>query len=236
MRVTAFGLLATADVFTHLLAQGPTPDRLLASLPAIALVVTAYAVGGLLDAATGLVQSSLAPRVEMRAQDDLYTAIIGVDLVAFDDADFVELTNRASGMGLSQLRTSTTTAGDLLASLVSMAAAMITDAILHPLLAPVVPFSVLPQGWASIRSAKIQSDVALGGMQAHLLENSEKPSVPIGRFPRCPLAICPVPPSRLCRPGCGAVTQDSSSPKQRCTAERFQVRMVSGGCRPRRTT
>ena len=34
--VTAFGLLATADVFTQLLAQGPTPERVLAALPAVA--------------------------------------------------------------------------------------------------------------------------------------------------------------------------------------------------------
>src|SRR5215204_3167171 len=36
---TAFGLLATANVLTALLEQGPTPERLVASLPAILLVV-----------------------------------------------------------------------------------------------------------------------------------------------------------------------------------------------------
>ncbi|BBG04322.1 MULTISPECIES: hypothetical protein [Pseudonocardia] len=67
--------------------------------------------GGLRDAATGLVQSTPAPRVEMRAQDDLYAAVIEVDLVSFDDADFVELTQRATSMGLSHLRMATTVAG-----------------------------------------------------------------------------------------------------------------------------
>lgn len=42
--VTAFGLLATANVLTRLLEQGPTPQRLVAALPAIAAVV-----GGVLE-------------------------------------------------------------------------------------------------------------------------------------------------------------------------------------------
>ncbi|WP_232664983.1 ABC transporter ATP-binding protein [Pseudonocardia sp. TRM90224] len=154
--VTAFGLLSTAQVFTTLLTTGPTPDRLVAALPALALVTASYAAAGLLDTATGLVQATLTPRVERDAQTDLYTALIGVDLVAHDDADFTELVQRAAGTGLSQLRSVTTTSADLLASLVSVAAAMTTAGLLHPALAPVVLFSVVPQGWASIRVAKIQ--------------------------------------------------------------------------------
>src|SRR5687768_16472970 len=66
--VTAFGLLATANVLTELLEQGPTPERVLASLPAIALVVLAFSLGALLDAAVALVQGVLTPRVEMAAR------------------------------------------------------------------------------------------------------------------------------------------------------------------------
>jgi ABC-type multidrug transport system fused ATPase/permease subunit len=62
--VQAFGLLATANVFTRLLAEGPTPERVLAALPALAVVVAAYAGRGLLDAAEGAVQAALAPRVQ----------------------------------------------------------------------------------------------------------------------------------------------------------------------------
>jgi ATP-binding cassette subfamily B protein len=154
--VIAFGLLATVNVFTTLLAAGATPHRVLDSLPALALVTAAYATRGLLDAASGLVESTLTPRVEQQAQDILYTAVIGVDLVAFDDGDFVELIQRAMGVGLNNLRQASSTAGDLLASLVSMLAAVITAALLNPLLAPVVLLSVVPQGWASVRARKIQ--------------------------------------------------------------------------------
>ena len=88
--VTAFGLLATASVFTSLLEEGPTPERVVAALPSLVLVVAAYAGRGLLDAAVGAVQSDLAPRVELRAREDLHAAVLDVDLVAFDDADFTE--------------------------------------------------------------------------------------------------------------------------------------------------
>lgn len=44
--VQAFGLLATTGVFTRLPAAGPTPDRVVAALPALAVVVAAYAGRG----------------------------------------------------------------------------------------------------------------------------------------------------------------------------------------------
>ncbi|WP_214401515.1 ABC transporter ATP-binding protein [Pseudonocardia lacus] len=155
---TAFGLFATADVFTRLLAEGPTPDRVVATLPALALVVAAGAGRGLLDAAVAYVQGRLVPLVEQRAQDRLHAAVLDVELVAFDDADFTELVDRASSEGPTRVRTTVVDTGDLLAAAVSMAAAVITAGVLHPLLAPVVMVSALPQGWASVRSARLMFD------------------------------------------------------------------------------
>ncbi len=53
---------------TELLAQGPTPQRVVAALPALVLVMASFAARGLLDAAVGAVQAVLAPRVELRAR------------------------------------------------------------------------------------------------------------------------------------------------------------------------
>ena len=94
--VTAFGLLATVDVFTNLLAEGPTPQRVVDALPALAVVVGAVVVRGLLQAAVGAVQAELVPRIEQRAQDELYGGLVDVELVAFDDADFVTLVSGPS--------------------------------------------------------------------------------------------------------------------------------------------
>jgi ATP-binding cassette, subfamily B, bacterial len=173
--VTAFGLLATADVFTQLLQQGPTPERLVAALPAIAAVVAAFAARGLLDATIAAVQGTLVPRVEQRAQDVLHGAVLEVELAAFDDADFAELVDRAAAHGPNRIQSAVRDTGDLLASLVSLVAAVGTAGVLHPLLAPVVLLAALPQGWASVRSARLmfQSVLRMSSARRRLGVTSE---------------------------------------------------------------
>jgi ATP-binding cassette, subfamily B, bacterial len=152
---TACGLLATANVLTRLLEQGPTPQRVLAALPALAWVVGAHAAGALLTAGVGALQATLAPQLERLAADELYTAVIRVDLVAFDDPRFADLVDHATGIALNHLRQATVVVGDLLASLVSMGAAVVTATLLHPALGPLVLATAVPQGWANITAAKI---------------------------------------------------------------------------------
>lgn len=150
---TAFGLLATANVLSRLLEQGPTPQRILSALPALLVVMASYAARGVLDAAVGAVQAVLAPRVELRAKDELHGAVIGADLIAFDDADFVELIRRTSGRGFISVNRGVGDAGNLLSSAVSLSAAIVTAGLLNPLLAPVVLLAAVPNGWASMRAA-----------------------------------------------------------------------------------
>jgi ATP-binding cassette subfamily B protein len=152
---TAFGLLATANVLTQLLEQGPTPQRVVAALPALALVMTSFAARGLLDAAVGAVQAVLAPRVELRAQDELHAAVVGAELVAFDDADFVELVRRTSVRGIISVGQGIADAGNLLSSAISLAAAIVSAGLLNPMLAPVVLLAATPNGWASMRAAML---------------------------------------------------------------------------------
>lgn len=154
----AFGLLATADVFTRLLADGPTPDRVVAALPALAVVVGAYAARGLLDAAEGAVSAELGPRVERAAADDLYAALVRVDLVAFDEPDFTQLVDRVTDGATVRVRSAVRQTSDLLSLVVSVASAMITAGVLHPLLAPAVLLAAAPQAWAQIRSAQLGFD------------------------------------------------------------------------------
>jgi ATP-binding cassette subfamily B protein len=156
--VQAFGLLATANVFTRLLAEGPTPERVLAALPALAVVVAAYAARGLLDAAEGAVQAALAPRVQRMAEDDLYVALIDVDLVAFDESDFTQLVERVTDGAPSRVRAAVRQTSDLTALAVSMCAAVIAAGILHPVLAPTVLLAAAPQAWAQVKGAKLAFD------------------------------------------------------------------------------
>ena len=109
---------------------------------------------GLLETATGAVEGRLAPLVEQGAQDELHTALARVELVAFDDADFVELVNK-SGTALNQIRASATTIGDLTAGLVTVAAAVVTAGLLHPALILVVLLPAISQAWATTRAARL---------------------------------------------------------------------------------
>jgi ATP-binding cassette subfamily B protein len=156
--ITSLGLLATAGVFTRLLAEGPNPVRLAAALPALALVTVSYAARGLLDGATAAVHASLEPKVARIGEDELYAALVDVDLAAFDDADFDQLVRDASRTALPVLQAATTEVGGVIGSAVLVTASVITAGLLHPLLAPVLLLAALPQGWASVRSAKLAFD------------------------------------------------------------------------------
>lgn len=153
--VTAFGLLATADVFTALLAQGPTPERVVASLPAIAVVVGAYAVRALLDTAVAAVEAALRPRVGLAADDEVTAAVIGVQLLAFEDADFRELERQGARRGVDAIRSSLRQIAELVSSGIGLLAALITAALLNPWLTPVLLLAALADGWAAARVAKL---------------------------------------------------------------------------------
>ncbi|WP_037075949.1 ABC transporter ATP-binding protein [Pseudonocardia spinosispora] len=151
---TALGLLATATVFVQLLAEGPTPERVLAALPALVWVAAVLMVRGLLQAAKGALWAHLTPRIEQRAQDDLFSGLVTVDLLAFDDPDFTSLVERASLRGLYMIQNGSRLAGTLLTAIVSVLAAVVAAGVLHPALAPLVALSALPQAWASLRQAQ----------------------------------------------------------------------------------
>ncbi|RZQ63821.1 ABC transporter ATP-binding protein [Amycolatopsis suaedae] len=153
--VTAFGLLATADVFTALLQQGPTPERVVESLPAIAVVVGSYALRALLDAAVAAVEGALRPRVTRAADDEVTAAVVGVELLAFDDADFRELARQGARQGIRSIDTSLREIAALVSSGIALIAALVTAAVLNPWLAPVLLLAALADGWASARVAKM---------------------------------------------------------------------------------
>ncbi len=156
--VQAFGLLATANVFARLLAQGPTPERVEAALPALAVVVGAYAARGLLDAAEGAAQAALGPRVQRVAEDELYVALVRVDLVAFDEPDFTQLVDRVTTTGPGRVRAAVRETSDLTALAVSTVSAVATAGILHPVLAPTVLLAAAPQAWAQVKGAQLAFD------------------------------------------------------------------------------
>lgn len=172
---TAFGLLATADVLTTLLAHGPTPQRVVSALPAVGWVVAALVVRALSDSATATAQAVLKPRVEQMARDRAHTAIAGVELIAFEDSDYADLVRQGLQRGMGSIARCVDAITGICGAVVHGGAAVVTAALLHPLLAPLVLLAVLPDMWASARAAKLayQSYIRLVNRQLRTALASE---------------------------------------------------------------
>ncbi|WP_447005656.1 ABC transporter ATP-binding protein [Saccharothrix isguenensis] len=154
--VTAFGLLATADVFSALLREGPTPQRITEALPALAVVVASFVVRALLDTAVAAVESSLRPRVTREANDEVTAVLVRASLLAFEDADFRELARQGGRRGVRSLESSLRYLADLVSGGISLIAAVVTVGLLDPWLAPALMLAAFANAWASARASKLR--------------------------------------------------------------------------------
>ncbi|WP_149265021.1 ABC transporter ATP-binding protein [Actinomadura sp. K4S16] len=152
---TAFWLLATTGVLTALFSEAPTPSRVDA-LPSLAMVAGAVALRAGLLAGAGWAQSRLEPQVERLVELRLYETTTAVDLTALDDSDFLDDLKRAEGRGMMSAPQVVRHAVDVLTGLIGMVAAAGTLGVLHPILLPLLLLTAVPEGWASVRSARMR--------------------------------------------------------------------------------
>ncbi|MEU7749432.1 ABC transporter ATP-binding protein [Nonomuraea sp. NPDC049158] len=152
---TAFGLLATTGVLAALFSQGPTPDRVMAALPSLALVATAAALRTAMQAGAGWAQSRLTPQISRLTEERLYGLTSRVDLVAYDDPDFHDSLERASMRGVAVADSVVSSAIDVVTSVVGLTAVAGVLGVLHPLMLPLLLLAVLPDAWAAVRSARM---------------------------------------------------------------------------------
>jgi ATP-binding cassette, subfamily B, bacterial len=153
---TAFGLLATTGVLTALFAAGPTPDRVRGALPSLLVVGSATALRAGFQAAAGWAQARLEPRIARVVEMRMYELTTAVELAALDDADFLDELKRAEGRGMAAAPMVVGNAVDVLTGLVGLVAAAGTLGVLHPLLLPLLLLTALPEGWASVRAARMR--------------------------------------------------------------------------------
>ncbi|MEU7531875.1 ABC transporter ATP-binding protein [Saccharothrix sp. NPDC042600] len=151
----AFGLFATTGVLTELLASGPTTERVVAALPDLLLVGAAFGLRGAMDVGVALAHARITPSVRRVAEERLYAASLGADLAAFDDSEFYDRMHRARDRGLFFLERAADNLVELVGSLIGIAAAAGSLALLHPVLLPVLLLAVLPDGWAVQRAARL---------------------------------------------------------------------------------
>ncbi len=150
---TAFGLLATNQVLQQLLAGGPTPDRVRDALPALMLVAAAGVSVALMTAWSNAVSGGLKPKVERLAYSELLSRSAKVELLHFQRAEFHDLVDAAQ-FGAGWIDVVIEQLIKTLTAMMSIVAAAGVLGVLHPLLLPLLPLIVLPQGWATVRSTR----------------------------------------------------------------------------------
>ncbi|WP_106584157.1 ABC transporter ATP-binding protein [Murinocardiopsis flavida] len=153
---TAVGLFAVTGVLEPLFTGGPTPERVRAALPSLALVAGAYAARALLQAGAGWAQARLRPQVERLTELHLFDLTSRIGLEAFDDSEFNDTMYRARDRGQYEAAQVITSAVDVLTSMVSITAAAGVLAVLHPVLLPLLALTVIPDGWAAARAARMR--------------------------------------------------------------------------------
>jgi ATP-binding cassette subfamily B protein len=153
--VTTFGLLATSTVLTRLLDNGPTPARVVAALPSVIVVVLAYAARSGFGAAVSSAQGALIPRVTFTAELELNTAVSQVDLIAFEDADFVDLLRQTGPRATSAISSTIRGVISIASQLFSLGGALIAVAVLNPLLAPALLLVAAADAWSARRAARL---------------------------------------------------------------------------------
>ena len=149
--MASFGLLATQRVLVQLFASGPTPGRVAAALPALAVLAAAGAVRAGMGITTGYAQNGLTPRVNREVERALFEVTTAVRLEAFDADAFADDMERASrgtdsAIGLVQ------GVMNLLAGLAGLVAVIVAVVVIHPLLVAALLIATLPNGWASLRA------------------------------------------------------------------------------------
>lgn len=152
---SAVGLISVVGVFDGLLTEGPTPARVRAAVPSIALVVIAAAVRGGLTSAAASANARLSPKVSEAAQMRLLSLTTQVDLSTFDDPDWRDAMERARDRGIDAAQMLVDRAIELLTSVVGLIAAAGVLTVLHPVLLPLLVLSVVPVGWAAVRGARL---------------------------------------------------------------------------------
>ena len=171
---TAWALITTATVLGELFTQVPTPERVTAALPSLALLVLVLSLRGGFGALAGRAQARLEPKVVLTAQRRLLRDATSVELRAFDDSDFHDHLFRSHTRGCDEAGTLVRQAVDLLTGLVGIVAAAGVLATLHPALLPLLLLAMVPQWWSAAASARMRYRMLLafteGRRRKYMLE------------------------------------------------------------------
>jgi ATP-binding cassette subfamily B protein/ATP-binding cassette subfamily C protein len=162
---TGYALLATTGVLEALFAAGPTPGRVKAAIPSLAVVAAAVAARSGLQVAAGWAQARLEPQVNRIVELRLFDLTTQVELAAFDDPEFHDAMQRARDRGCFAAAQVVADVINCVTGTVGIVSAAVVIAVLNPILLGLLLLAELPGGWAAVRSARIRytTSFALAG-------------------------------------------------------------------------
>ncbi|GAA0353417.1 ABC transporter ATP-binding protein [Streptomyces blastmyceticus] len=152
--MSAFGLLASVRVLSALFTQGATSDRIHNALPSLALVAGLMAAQGVLDYGVARGQAALTPKVRRAVEQEFLRLNAHVRLEAVDDANWSDEAHKANDRGLYYMREAVPQLIQLAHAVLALIGSAGVLTVLHPALLPLLVVSVIPQGYAAIRSAR----------------------------------------------------------------------------------
>jgi ATP-binding cassette subfamily B protein len=97
----------------------------------------------------------LSPEVSRAAEVQLLELTTRVDLSTFDDSEWRDAMERARDRGIDAAQRLVDFAIELVTKLVRLGSAAGVLAVLHPILLPLLVVAVMPNGWAAVRSARV---------------------------------------------------------------------------------
>ncbi|MFD2762741.1 ATP-binding cassette domain-containing protein [Micromonospora eburnea] len=160
--MAAFGLLATQRVLVELFAGGPTPDKVVAALPALAALAAVTAVRAGMATAMGYAQNGLSPKVDREVERGLFEVTTAVRLEAFDADAFADDMERAS-RGADSTTSLVQSSMNLLAGLAGLLAVAAAVVVIHPLLLAALLVATVPNAWASLRAGHLRYQTYAAG-------------------------------------------------------------------------
>ena len=149
--MASFGLLATQRVLVQLFAAGPTPGRVVAALPALAVLAASAAVRAGMGIVTGYAENGLTPRVNQEVERALFEVTTAVRLEAFDADAFADDMERAS-RGTDSAIDLVAGVMNLFAGLAGLVAVIVAVIVIHPLLLAALLIATVPNAWASLQA------------------------------------------------------------------------------------
>ncbi|MGC4806875.1 ABC transporter ATP-binding protein [Micromonospora sp. DT233] len=152
--MTTLGLLATTGVLRELFAAGPTPGRIRAALPALALTAAAVLAKGGLTIAAGWAQARLTPQINYQVELRLFEATTAVELAAFDDAGFAEEMDRARDRGVAEAASIVDDTVNLITGVVGVLATAAAVTVIQPLLLPCLLLAAVPEAATAVKIAR----------------------------------------------------------------------------------